>query len=54
MRSRRTAYASVAITVALGALAFSGSAQALTPQFVFKNTSGTEVAVLLASGEGNS
>jgi len=53
MRSRRSAYANVAVAVALGMLVLSASAQALTPQFVFKNTSGTDVAVLKATISAN-
>jgi len=49
MRTRRAAFASVAIATMLGVLAFATSAQALIPQFVYKNTSGIEVQVLLAT-----
>ena len=46
--------------VALGVMAFASSAQALTPQYIFKNKAGVRVAVLDATatatqeGEGTS
>jgi len=52
-RKRHGALLGLLATAALGVLAFAASAQALTPQFVYKNTSGTEVAVLLATIAAN-
>jgi hypothetical protein len=51
MRSPRAVYSSLAIA-AVGALALATGAQALTPQFVYKNKAGTEVTVLLAKISG--
>jgi hypothetical protein len=51
MKHRKRQGVLLGLLAALSLLAFSASAQALTPQFVYKNTGGTEVAVLLATVE---
>jgi hypothetical protein len=49
MKHRKRQGVLLGLLAALSLLAFSASAQALTPQFVYKNTEGTEVAVLLGT-----
>jgi hypothetical protein len=49
MKHRKRQGVLLGLLAALSLLAFSASAQAATPQFVYKNTGGTEVTALLAS-----
>jgi hypothetical protein len=48
MKHHKRQGALLSLLTALSLLAFSASAQALTPRFVYKNKAGTEVAFLLA------
>jgi hypothetical protein len=48
MKHRKRQGVLLGLLAALSLLAFSASAQALTPKFVYKNKAGTEVAFLLA------